>query len=123
MKIFVLLGAISGFLSVALGAFGAHVLEGRIPERYIDTWQKGVQYQMFHTLGLFIVALLATKWPNVSLIPLAGWIMFVGIILFSGSLYILSVTQIKVLGAITPFGGFAFLIGWLLIGYAAIKYL
>jgi uncharacterized membrane protein YgdD (TMEM256/DUF423 family) len=123
MKIFVLLGAINGFLSVALGAFGAHVLEGKIPDKYIETWQTAVQYQMFHTLGLFIVALLAAKWPHISSIPIAGWLMFAGIVLFSGSLYVLSVTQIKVLGAITPFGGVAFLIGWLLIGYAAIKYL
>ncbi|MBB6176200.1 MULTISPECIES: DUF423 domain-containing protein [Anoxybacillus] len=118
MKIFTMIASISAALCVALGAFGAHVLEGKIPERYMDTWQKAVQYQMFHTIGLFIVALLATKWPNVT--P-AGWLMVVGIVFFSGSLYVLSLTQIKILGAITPFGGVSFIIAWLLLAYVAMK--
>uniref|UniRef100_C5D9T0 DUF423 domain-containing protein n=1 Tax=Geobacillus sp. (strain WCH70) TaxID=471223 RepID=C5D9T0_GEOSW len=121
MKMFVLLGAINAFLAVALGAFGAHGLEGKIPDRYLEIWKTGVQYQMFHALGLFVVGLLLGKFPNISLLTTAGWIMFIGIVLFSGSLYVLSVTQIKPLGAITPFGGVAFLIAWVLIGYAAVK--
>ncbi len=118
---FVLLGAINAFLAVALGAFGAHGLEGKIPDRYLEIWKTGVQYQMFHALGLFVVGLLLGKFPNISLLTTAGWIMFIGIFLFSGSLYVLSVTQIKPLGMITPFGGVAFLIAWVLIGYAAMK--
>jgi uncharacterized membrane protein YgdD (TMEM256/DUF423 family) len=121
MKLFVLLGAINAFLAVALGAFGAHGLEGKIPDRYLEIWKTGVQYQMFHALGLFVVGLLLGKFPNINLLTTAGWIMFIGIVLFSGSLYVLSVTQIKPLGMITPFGGIAFLIAWVLIGYAAVK--
>ena len=121
MKTFVLLGAINAFLAVALGAFGAHGLEGKIPVRYFEIWKTGVQYQMFHALGLFVVGLMLGKFPNINLLTAAGWIMFIGIVLFSGSLYVLSLTQIKPLGAITPFGGVAFLIAWVLIGYAAVK--
>ena len=121
MKTFVLLGAINEFLAVALGAFGAHGLEGKIPDRYFEIWKTGVQYQMFHALGLFVVGLMLGKFPNINLLTAAGWIMFIGIVLFSGSLYVLSLTQIKPLGAITPFGGVAFLIAWVLIGYAAVK--
>ncbi|WP_027408076.1 DUF423 domain-containing protein [Anoxybacteroides tepidamans] len=123
MKIFVLLGAINAFLAVALGAFGAHGLEGKIPERYLEIWKTGVHYHMFHAIGLFIVALLLGKFPNIQQLTTAGWIMFVGIVLFSGSLYVLSVTQIKPLGAITPFGGVAFLIAWAMIAYVAVKHL
>ncbi|ANB56796.1 hypothetical protein GFC29_2674 [Anoxybacillus sp. B7M1] len=122
MKLFVLLGAINGFLAVALGAFGAHGLEGKIPERYLEIWKTAVHYQMFHAAGLFVVALLLAKWPNAGSLQAAGWFMFAGIVLFSGSLYVLSLTQIKPLGAITPFGGVAFLIAWALIAYAAVKY-
>jgi uncharacterized membrane protein YgdD (TMEM256/DUF423 family) len=123
MKIFLLLGAINAFLAVALGAFGAHGLEGRIPDKYLEIWKTGVNYQMFHTLGLFVVAFLADKLPNIGMAITAGWVMLAGIILFSGSLYVLSITQIKILGAITPFGGIAFLAAWLMLGYAAVKYL
>ena len=121
MKTFVFLGALNAFLAVALGAFEAHGLEGKIPDRYFEIWKTAVQYQMFHALGLFAVGLLLGKFPQAGLISTAGWMMFVGIVLFSGSLYVLSVTQIKPLGAITPFGGVAFLIAWVLIGYAAMK--
>ncbi|NUK29991.1 DUF423 domain-containing protein [Parageobacillus sp. VR-IP] len=121
MKTFVFLGALNAFLAVALGAFGAHGLEGKIPDRYFEIWKTAVQYQMFHALGLLAVGLLLGKFPQAGLISIAGWMMFVGIVLFSGSLYVLSVTQIKPLGAITPFGGVAFLIAWVLIGYAAMK--
>ncbi|WP_044749298.1 DUF423 domain-containing protein [Bacillus alveayuensis] len=123
MKTFLLLGALNAFFAVALGAFGAHGLEGRIPDKYLETWKTAVHYQMFHTLGLFVVAFLADKLPNIGLVTLAGWMLLAGILLFSGSLYVLSLTQIKVLGAITPFGGIAFLAAWLLLGYAAVKYL
>ncbi|ANB60091.1 DUF423 domain-containing protein [Anoxybacteroides amylolyticum] len=121
MKVFVLLGAIASFLAVALGAFGAHGLEGKIPDRYLDIWKTAVHYQMFHAVGLFVIALLLAKWPNASTLVTAGWMMVIGIVLFSGSLYVLSVTQIKPLGAITPFGGVAFLIAWALVAYVALK--
>lgn len=123
MKIFIIIAAINGLLAVALGAFGAHGLEGKIPDKYLGTWKTAVQYQMFHATGLFIIALIASKLPQTGLILTAGWFMLAGIILFSGSLYVLSVTQVKILGAITPLGGVAFLTAWVLIIITAVKYL
>lgn len=122
MKIFIILGAINGFLAVALGAFGAHGLEGKISDHYLNVWQKAVQYQMFHAGGLLVVGLLSLKISS-SLINWSGWLMFIGIVLFSGSLYVLAVSQIKILGAITPFGGVSFLVAWVLMVIAAYKYL
>ncbi|WP_042351129.1 DUF423 domain-containing protein [Bacillus massiliigorillae] len=122
MKLFISLGAIYGFLAVALGAFGAHILDGRIPAKYMITWEKAVLYQMFHAAGLLVVGLLAGKFGMKPLINWSGWLMFIGVILFSGSLYVLSVTQIKVLGAITPIGGVSFLVAWLLMVFAVNKY-
>ncbi|MFX3625036.1 MAG: DUF423 domain-containing protein [Ectobacillus sp.] len=121
MKIFFLLGCISAFLAVALGAFGAHGLEGRISAKMLETWKTGVTYQMLHAGGLFVVAFLMDKLPGSSLISAAGWFMAAGIVLFSGSLYVLSTSGIKILGAITPFGGVAFLAAWVLLGIAATK--
>ena len=120
MKVFIILGALNALLSVAFGAFGAHVLEGKLEPRYLTTWQKAVTYQMLHAVGLLIIGVLMGKFPASALLSWSGWIMLAGIILFSGSLYLLSVTKISVLGAITPFGGVSFLIAWaLLILYAA----
>ncbi|MCP8968012.1 DUF423 domain-containing protein [Ectobacillus ponti] len=121
MKVFFLLGCISAFLSVALGAFGAHGLEGRISAKMLEVWKTGVTYQMFHSGGLFVVAFLLNKLPNMSLINTAGWFMTAGIIIFSGSLYALSTSGIKILGAITPIGGVAFLTAWVMLGIAAVK--
>jgi uncharacterized membrane protein YgdD (TMEM256/DUF423 family) len=123
MKLFIILGAINAFLSVALGAFGAHILEGRMEPKYIEIWGKGVTYQMLHAVGLLIIGVLLGKLPASSLLSWSGWLMFIGIVLFSGSLYVLSVTQISVLGAITPIGGVAFLAAWVLVIIAAVKYL
>lgn len=122
MKIFLLLGVINGFLSVALGAFGAHGLEGKISEKAIATWEKAVNYQMFHTMALFVVGLLLTKYEGTSFVA-AGWLFLVGIILFSGSLYIYATTGIKTFAMITPLGGVAFLIGWVCLGYAIVKFI
>ncbi len=121
MQTFIILGAINGFLAVALGAFGAHGLEGKISAKMIETWQTGVTYQMFHAGGLFVVAFLADKLGGNAMLNWSGWLMLIGIILFSGSLYVLSTSGIKVLGAITPFGGVAFLAGWVLLALAAYK--
>lgn len=123
MKLFIILGAINAFLSVALGAFGAHGLEGKLEPKYIDIWEKAVKYQMFHSTGLFIVAFLLGKFPASSLLSWSGWLMFIGILLFAGSLYVLAITQISVLGAITPLGGVSFLAAWALIVIAAVKLL
>ncbi|QJX74842.1 DUF423 domain-containing protein [Priestia megaterium] len=123
MKIFLIIGAINAMLAVALGAFGAHGLEGKISEKYLEVWKTGVQYQMFHAMGLFVIAFLLNKFPQSSLLTASGWIMFAGIVLFSGSLYVLSTSGIKVLGAITPLGGVAFNVAWILIVVAAVKWL
>jgi uncharacterized membrane protein YgdD (TMEM256/DUF423 family) len=123
MKLFLIIGAINAMLAVALGAFGAHGLEGKISEKYLEVWKTGVQYQMFHAMGLFVIAFLLSKFPQSSLLTASGWIMFAGIVLFSGSLYVLSTSGIKVLGAITPLGGVAFIMAWILIVVAAVKWL
>ena len=119
MNLFVLLGALNGFLSVALGAFGAHVLEGRIDPGYIDTWQTAVRYEMFHAAGLLVIGLLMEKLRDHKWLKWSGWLMFAGIIIFSGSLYVLCGTGIKVFGAITPIGGVLFLAAWVLLMVAA----
>ncbi|MGF9892711.1 DUF423 domain-containing protein [Priestia megaterium] len=123
MKLFLIIGAINAMLAVALGAFGAHGLEGKISEKYLEVWKTGVQYQMFHAMGLFVIAFLLSKFPQSSLLTASGWIMFAGIVLFSGSLYVLSTSGIKVLGAITPLGGVAFIVAWILMVVAAVKWL
>ena len=122
MKLFIILGALNGFVAVALGAFGAHGLEGKIPDKYLATWNTAVDYQMFHAAGLLVIGLLAGKITS-PLMNWSGWLMFIGVVIFSGSLYVLSITQIKILGAITPIGGVAFLAAWLLIVIASVKHL
>lgn len=123
MKVFIIIGAINAMIAVGLGAFGAHGLEGRIPEKYLQTWETGVKYHMYHALGILAVALLFDKIGSVASLTAAGWLMFAGIVLFSGSLYVLSLTQISVLGAITPLGGLSFIIAWVLVVVAAVKFL
>ncbi len=123
MKIFVIIGALCAALSVAFGAFGAHLLEKILDPKYLDIWGKGVTYQMLHSVGILLVGLLLGKLPGNSLLTWSGWLMVIGIILFSGSLYILSITKISMLGAITPLGGVSFIIAWVLMIIAAVKYL
>ncbi len=123
MKVFLILGALNALLSIALGAFGAHGLEGKLSEHMMDIYRKAVQYHMMHSLGLILVALLTERLSGTSLINWAGWVMLAGIIIFSGSLYVLSMTGNSALGAITPIGGVAFLISWFLISLAAVKVL
>ncbi|MBM7714431.1 DUF423 domain-containing protein [Siminovitchia sp. FSL H7-0308] len=122
MKTFIILGAINAFLSVALGAFGAHGLENKLEPKYLEIWKTGVQYQMFHAMGLIAIGIISGKIGASSLLSWSGWLMLIGIILFSGSLYVLSTSGIKVLGAITPFGGVAFLVSWVLLIVFSIKY-
>ncbi|NOU69554.1 DUF423 domain-containing protein [Paenibacillus sp. LMG 31461] len=120
MKLFLILGSLNAFLSVALGAFGAHILKAKIPDK-IDVFQTGVHYHMIHAIALLVIALLSDKLGNTSLVNASGWAIFIGIILFSGSLYGLSLTGIKALGPITPLGGLSFLVGWTLLAIAAFK--
>ncbi|MEH7547206.1 hypothetical protein COJ85_04340 [Bacillus sp. AFS076308] len=121
MKAFIIVGAINAFLAVALGAFGAHGLKDRLDAHYLEIWKTGVTYQMFHATGILIIALLLGKVPMSSLFNWSGWLMLVGIIFFSGSLYLLSLTKVGVLGAITPIGGVCFLAAWVLMIVGAVK--
>ncbi|TQR08752.1 DUF423 domain-containing protein [Psychrobacillus soli] len=124
MKLFIIAGAINGFLAVAFGAFGAHALKERLSEKYLAIWETAVQYQMFHALALVAVGILMSSklLGPVSSLNTAGYLMLAGIIIFSGSLYVLSLTGIGILGAITPIGGVAFLVGWIMIIVAAVKF-
>jgi uncharacterized membrane protein YgdD (TMEM256/DUF423 family) len=119
---FVAIGGICAFLSVAFGAFGAHMLKDQLTPAMLTIFQTGVQYQMMHSLGLIGVGLVASFVPDNKNIGRAGWCMLVGIILFSGSLYVLSFTGVTVIGAVTPLGGVAFLLGWLFLVLAAVQY-
>jgi uncharacterized membrane protein YgdD (TMEM256/DUF423 family) len=118
LRSFLMLAAFFGFTGVALGAFAAHGLKNRLSADYLAIFHTGVTYQLVHTLALLGVALLATHIPG-RIVTLAGISFVIGILLFSGSLYLLTMTGISKLGIITPFGGLAFLIGWLFLGLAA----
>jgi uncharacterized membrane protein YgdD (TMEM256/DUF423 family) len=120
-KFFVILGSLNAGLSVILGAFGAHVLKEQLTERLMTTFQTGIQYHFFHALGLIAVAFVASQLPGSNLVKWSGWLMFGGILLFSGSLYLLSITGIRWFGAITPLGGVAFIVSWLLLALSAFK--
>jgi uncharacterized membrane protein YgdD (TMEM256/DUF423 family) len=113
-----MLAAFFGFTGVALGAFAAHGLKNRLSSEYLAIFHTGVNYQLVHTLALLAVALLATQLPG-RLVTWAGALFCVGILLFSGSLYLLTLTGVSKLGIVTPFGGLAFLAGWLCLGLAA----
>ena len=115
---FLMLVAFFGFTGVALGAFAAHGLKNRLSAEYLAIFHTGVTYQLVHTLALLGVALLATQIPG-RLVAWAGASFAIGILLFSGSLYLLTLTGFSKLGIVTPFGGLAFLVGWLCLGLAA----
>lgn len=117
-RTFVILGAFSAFIAVSAGAFAAHGLRQKLASDLLEIFETGARYQMYHALGLLAVAWLATRSPS-NAIQLSGWAFLAGTVLFSGSLYALALTGIRWLGAITPFGGTAFLIGWLALAYAA----
>ncbi len=120
-KIFIAIGGLNALIAVALGAFGAHGLEGKLSSRMLEVFETGVRYHFYHALGLIIVGLVAAHLPESPLLKSSGWLMLAGIVLFSGSLYVLSTTGIKWLGAITPFGGMAFIVAWLLLVIAVLK--
>jgi uncharacterized membrane protein YgdD (TMEM256/DUF423 family) len=119
-KIFFSLGAVSAFIGVAAGAFGAHGLKGRLAPDMLAVFETGVRYQMYHAFGLIAVAWACTKWPG-ALATSAGVLFIAGTLLFSGSLYALSLSGVRWLGAITPLGGAAWLAGWLCLAWAALR--
>ena len=117
-RLFATLGAVSAFVAVAAGAFGAHALRARLSPDLLAVFETGARYQMYHALGLFVVAWAASRWPGAWPVR-AGWLFLAGTVLFSGSLYALALSSIRWLGAITPLGGLAFLAGWLCLALAA----
>lgn len=120
-RLFLLAGCIAALLAVALGAFGAHGLKARIAPEMLAVFKTGVEYQFFHALGMMLVGLAALHLPASAYLRGAGWAMLGGIVLFSGSLYLLALTGIAWLGAITPLGGAAFIAAWALFALAVIK--
>lgn len=113
-RVVMVLGAIFGFLAVAFGAFGAHALRDRMSPPMLEVYRTGVSYQMFHSLAILVIGALAVRARSTRLALTATWLFAAGIVLFSGSLYVLAVSGIRGLGAITPFGGVCFLAGWAL---------
>jgi uncharacterized membrane protein YgdD (TMEM256/DUF423 family) len=120
LRVFLLLAALAGFTGVALGAFAAHGLKGQLSPEYLAVFQTGVHYQLVHALALFGVALLTERLPG-RLLTAAGSLFGIGILLFSGSLYALTLSGLGKLGMITPLGGLCFLAGWLCLGLAAVR--
>src|SRR5262245_5287630 len=117
-RFFLGLGATLAGLAVAAGAFGAHGLRGRLSPEMLAVFETAVRYQMYHALGLFVVAWAVVRWPEAP-VPMAGWLLLAGIAVFSGSLYGLALGGPRWLGAITPLGGAAFLAGWAVLAWVA----
>ncbi|MFZ2313202.1 MAG: DUF423 domain-containing protein [Methylobacter sp.] len=120
-SVFLFLGALSALIGVGMGAFGAHGLKSIISPEMLTVYQTGVTYQMWHALGLIGIAAIHHQAPASKLLRWAGWLMFIGILLFSGSLYLLVFLNLNWLGMITPIGGASFLTAWLLITVFAAK--
>lgn len=121
MKRLILIGAILGFIAVALGAFGAHGLEGRVSEHALDNWDKAVLYQMFHAAAILVVGILLAQFNEMKIFKWSAWFFLIGVILFSGSLYSYTLTGALAFAMITPFGGVAFLIGWVCLAIGAMR--
>ena len=119
-RIFLAIASALGGISVVLGAFASHALKEKLSDRALEIWETGTKYQMYHALALILVALLISRYPNSTLLVVTGYAFIAGITIFSGSLYALSLSGIKWLGAITPLGGAAFIIGWACLAVAAL---
>ena len=120
-KLFLALGSINALLVVLIGAFGAHALKARLTVENMAVFQTGVQYHFYHAVGLILLGLIALQIPITPYLRWSGWLMLVGIIQFSGSLYTLSITNIRWLGMITPLGGTAFILAWLMLTIGIMK--
>ena len=121
MKTFIIIGAIAMAVGVILGAFGAHGLKNKLTPDLLAVYQTGVEYHLYHALGLILVGVLINQFPQVSGLHTGGWLLLAGILIFSGSLYVLAISGVRWLGAITPIGGTAFIAGWLWIGWSLIR--
>lgn len=120
-RLFLALGGAAALLAVVLGAFGAHALKGRVDPAMLAVWHTGVEYHVYHALGLLAVGLVVGRLPDSALLRWSGWLMVAGIALFSGSLYALALSGERWLGAATPLGGFAFIAAWLLFVAAMLR--
>lgn len=118
---FLAIGCIAALLAVAAGAFGAHALKARLAPEMLAVYKTGVEYQFYHAFGLILVGLAALRLPDSTWLARAGWTMLAGIVLFSGSLYMLALTGITWLGVVTPLGGVAFLAAWGLFALAVLR--
>ena len=113
-RLFFIAGSVLAGLAVATGAFGAHGLQKLVTPERLETWEKAARYQIYHALALLLLAWAITHWPEqAKLLSVGGWLFLAGVLLFSGSLYLLVLSEITILGAITPLGGVAFVAGWL----------
>jgi len=120
-RIFFGIGALYGFLGVALGAFGAHALKQTLSPEMLAVFEVGVRYQMYHACALPALAWASTRWPGKAM-TLGGWLIVIGVLVFSGSLYALSLSGVRAIGAITPFGGAALLAGWVCVAWAVVRW-
>ena len=120
-KLFLAAGSLAALAAVVLGAFGAHALKTHLSAEMLAVWHTGVEYHVYHALGLLAVGLVATQLPESALLKWSGWLMLAGIALFSGSLYALALSGERWLGAITPIGGLGFLAAWALFVAAVVK--
>jgi uncharacterized membrane protein YgdD (TMEM256/DUF423 family) len=121
-RTFLVVGALSAGISVAAGAFGAHALKARLAPDLLAIWETGARYQMYHALGIVAAAWAASRGPSAhAAAAWAGWLFVLGTLLFTGSLYALALSGVRGLGAVTPFGGVAFLAGWVALAVAAIR--
>ena len=118
-RLFFAVASILAALSVAGGAFGAHALKGKLSESALSSFETGVRYQMYHALALLVVAFLVSQYPEAKGLVTVGWCFIVGTVLFSGSIYGLSLGGIKALGPVTPLGGVAFIVGWSLLAWTS----
>lgn len=119
-SVFLFIGSILGAIGVALGAFGAHGLRNRLSPDQRQTFQTGINYQMYHALALLGTALAVLNWNQNFLPVLAGWLFLAGVVLFSGSLYLLVFSNNRLWGAITPLGGVAFIAGWICLALSVV---
>jgi uncharacterized membrane protein YgdD (TMEM256/DUF423 family) len=119
-RVFFALGALSALVAVAAGAFGAHALRERLAPDMLSVFEVGARYHMYHALALLAAAWAAGRWPGGAAVT-AGWLFVAGTLVFSGSLYLLSLTGQRWLGAVTPLGGLAFILGWAALAWAALR--
>lgn len=119
-RLFVVIGAFSGAIGVAAGAFGAHALRARLEPRMLEVFETGARYQMYHAVALLAAAWIVARFPG-ALANASGWLFLAGTVLFSGSLYAMALTGVRALGAITPIGGVCFIAGWCCLALAALR--